>query len=447
MGKTLLEIFMTTKNGGEKTVYVGMSADVVHPGHLNVISKATEFGRVILGLLTDQAIASYKRLPFMSYEQRLVVMENIKGVDTVVPQTTLDYTENLRKLRPDYVIHGDDWKEGVQARTRAKVIEVLSEWGGELIEVKYTKGISSSQLKGALNALGTTPELRLKTLRRLINAKPVTRFMEVHNGLTGLIVENIGVDVNGRRQEFDGMWGSSLTDSVSRGMPDIEAVDISTRIQTMFEITEVTTKPIIFDGDTGGKNEHFAFTIRALERIGVSMVIIEDKSGLKRNSLFGSEANQLQVPIPEFTKKIELGRTARVTDDFMVVGRIESLVLKVGMDDALLRAQEYTNAGVDGIMIHSSENDPSEIIEFCKRFRDFEDTLPLITVPTTYNSITEEDLANAGVNVVIHANHLIRGAYPGMIKAAETILRNGRSLEADQDLLTIKDILQLIPGT
>ena len=430
-----------------KTVYVGMSADLVHPGHLNVISRAAELGSVTLGLLTDEAIASYKRLPFMSYEQRLIVMESIKGVDHVVPQTTLDYTENLRKLRPDYVVHGDDWKEGVQARTRSEVIAVLAEWGGELVEVEYTQGISSTQLNGALKAIGTTPETRLKTLRRLIDAKPIVRFMEVHNGLTGLIVENIGVDVDGRRQEFDGMWGSSLTDSVSRGMPDIEAVDISTRIQTMGEITEVTTKPIIFDGDTGGKNEHFAFTVRSLERIGVSMVIIEDKVGLKRNSLFGTEANQMQAPIPEFAQKIEVGREARITEDFMVVARIESLILKAGIDDALERAREYTKAGVDGIMIHSSEKDPAEIVEFCKRFRDFDGNIPIVTVPTTYNTITEAELADAGVNVVIHANHLVRGAYPGMVKAAETILKNGRSFEADRGLLSIKDILELIPGT
>lgn len=438
---------MTNNNNDSKTVYVGMSADLIHPGHLNVISKAAELGEVVLGLLTDEAIASYKRLPYMSYDQRRIVMENIVGISKVIPQETLDYRPNLRKVKPEYVVHGDDWKEGIQKRTRTDVVNTLAEWGGELVEVPYTEGISSTQLNGALKALGTTPEIRLKRLRRLIEAKPITRFMEVHNGLTGLIVENIGVDVDGRRREFDGMWGSSLTDSVSRGKPDIEAVDISTRIQTMTEITEVTTKPIIFDGDTGGKNEHFAFTVRSLERIGVSMVIIEDKIGLKRNSLFGTDANQQQAPVSEFAKKIELGRAARVTDDFMVVARIESLILKAGMDDAIERSKAYIAAGVDGIMIHSSEKDPAEILEFCNRFRDFEDTIPLVTVPTTYNSVTESDLAAAGVNVVIHANHLVRGAYPGMINAAETILKHGRSLEADDQLLTIKDILELIPGT
>jgi phosphoenolpyruvate phosphomutase / 2-hydroxyethylphosphonate cytidylyltransferase len=438
---------MATNNAAEKIVYVGMSADLVHPGHLNVIAKAAELGNIVLGLLTDEAIASYKRLPYMTYEQRRIVMENIKGVSKVIPQATLDYSDNLRKIRPNYVVHGDDWKEGVQERTRAKVVSILSEWGGELVEVPYTTGISSTQIHEAMKAVGTTPEIRLKRLRRLIDSKPISRFMEVHNGLTGLIVENIGVEVDGRRQEFDGMWGSSLTDSVSRGKPDIEAVDISTRIQTMMEITEVTTKPIIFDGDTGGKNEHFAFTVRSLERIGVSMVIIEDKVGLKRNSLFGTDAGQQQAPIADFAHKIEAGRNARVTDDFMVVARIESLILEAGMDDAIERAKAYAKAGVDGIMIHSSVKDPSEILEFCKRFRDYESDLPLITVPTTYNSITESELAEAGVNVVIHANQLVRGAYPGMINAAKSILQSGRSLEADDELLTIKEILQLIPGT
>jgi len=438
---------MTHNDRPQKTAYVGMSADLVHPGHLNVIARAAELGSVVLGLLTDEAIASYKRLPYMTYEQRRIVVENIKGISKVIPQTTLDYTANLRLLKPEYVVHGDDWKEGVQERTRAQVVSVLAEWGGELVEVPYTTGISSTQLNNALRAVGTTPEIRLKKLRRLIAAKPITRFIEVHNGLTGLIVENVGVDIDGHRKEFDGMFGSSLTDSVSRGKPDIEAVDISTRIQTMMEITEVTTKPIIFDGDTGGRNEHFAFTVRSLERIGVSMVIIEDKVGRKRDSLFGTDAGQQQAPIADFTTKIEAGRNARVTDDFMVVARIESLILKAGMEDAVERAKEYVKAGVDGIMIHSSVKDPAEILEFCGRFRDFEDTLPLVTVPTTYNSITETELADAGVNIVIHANHLVRGAYPGMIKAAETILKTGRSLEADDRLLTINEILELIPGT
>lgn len=423
-----------------------MSADLIHPGHLNVIIKAAELGEVTLGLLTDKAIASYKRLPYMTFEQRKTVVQNIKGVSHVVAQTTLDYTPNLRHIKPDYVVHGDDWKEGVQRSVRESVIAVLSEWGGELVEVPYTQGISSTQLNGALRAIGTTPELRMKRLRRLIDAKPFVRIMEVHNGLTGLIVENLTVNVDGRSRDFDGMWSSSLTDAVSRGKPDIEAVDISTRLQTLNEIAEVTTKPIIFDGDTGGKVEHFEFAVRALERVGVSMVIIEDKIGLKRNSLFGTEGNQQQDSIPEFQHKIERGRRARVTDDFMVVSRIESLVLKAGMDDAISRAKAYVDSGVDGVMIHSSEKDPSEILEFCKRFRDFDDRKPLIVVPTTYNSITESELAEVGVNVVIHANHLLRGAYPGMINVAQNILEHGRSLEADDDLLPIKDILKLIPG-
>jgi phosphoenolpyruvate phosphomutase / 2-hydroxyethylphosphonate cytidylyltransferase len=438
---------LSSSNKNGNAVYVGMSADLIHPGHLNVISKAAELGEVTLGLLTDEAIASYKRLPFMTFDQRRIVVEHIKGVTNVVAQTTLDYVPNLRQIKPDYVVHGDDWKEGIQRNVRESVINVLSEWGGQLVEVPYTQGISSTDLNGALKSIGTTPEMRMKRLRRLIDAKPIVRVMEAHNGLTGLIVENTKIEHEGRPREFDAIWSSSLTDAVSRGKPDIEAVDISARIQTLNEIAEVTTKPFIFDGDTGGKIEHFEFSVRALERIGVSMVIIEDKIGLKRNSLFGAEAQQQQDSIPDFQSKIERGRAARVTDDFMVVSRIESLILKAGMDDAMKRAKAYVEAGVDGVMIHSSVSDPSEILEFCNRFRDFNDQIPLVVVPTSYNSITETELSEAGVNVVIHANHLIRGAYPGMVSAAETILKNGRSFEADDELLAIKDILRLIPGT
>jgi phosphoenolpyruvate mutase len=433
--------------GGRKTAYVGMSADLIHPGHLNVISRAAELGEVTVGLLTDSAIASYKRLPHMSYEQRKIVIENVKNVVSVIPQDTLDYRENLRELRPDYVIHGDDWKEGVQQKTRQQVIDTLSEWGGELVEVAYTEGISSTMLNNAVMAIGTTPEVRLKKLRRLIDAVPVVRMLEVHNALTGLIVEKTSIDSGNSTKQFHGMWCSSLTDSVSRGKPDIEAVDISQRVQTLMEITEVTTKPIIFDGDTGGIEEHFTFTVRALERAGVSAVIIEDKVGLKRNSLFGDEANQMQAPKEDFASKIETGRAARVTDEFMVISRIESLVLNQGLDDALGRAHTYVEAGTDGVMIHSASKDPAEILGFCRRFRKVNSATPIVVVPTTYNSATESDLADVGVNVVIHANHLIRAAYPGMIDVAKSILEHDRSMEADSDLMSIRDILELIPGT
>lgn len=427
-----------------KKVYVGMSADLVHPGHMNILKVAAEYGEVTVGLLTDKAIASYKRLPYMTYEQRKAVIENIKGVKEVIPQETLDYRPNLELVRPEIVVHGDDWKEGIQAKTRQQVIDTLAKWGGELVEPSYTDGISSTALNKSLKELGTTPDIRRSRLRRLIDSKDVVRIMEAHNALSGLIVENIKGD-NG--VEYDGMWSSSLTDSTSKGKPDIEAVDLSTRINTINEIFEVTTKPMIYDADTGGIAEHFAFTVRTLERTGISAVIIEDKTGLKKNSLFGNEVAQTQDTIENFCQKIQAGKRAQITDDFMIVSRIESLILEAGMDDAVKRAKAYIEAGTDGIMIHSRQKSPDEVLEFCKTLRAYNQNIPIIVVPTSYNQITAKELGEAGINVVIYANHMLRAAYPGMKNVAKSILENDRSLEAEKELLSIKEILDLIPGT
>lgn len=429
-----------------KTVYVGMSADLVHAGHMNVLKKASELGEVIVGLLTDQAIASYKRLPFLTYEQRAAVVENIKGVARVVPQTTLNYVPNLREYRPDYVVHGDDWREGVQRETRQKVIDALNEWGGELVEVSYTPGISSTQINKSLKEIGTTPGIRLKRLRRLIMSKDIVRVIEVHSGLTGLIAESIQTECNGVKKEFDAMWASSLTESTSKGKPDIEAVDVSARLTMLNEVLEVTTKPLIFDGDTGGKLEHFVFTVKSLERLGVSAVIIEDKVGLKRNSLFGTDVPQIQDSIENFCLKITAGKKAQVTDDFMVIARIESLIAGAGHDDALTRAFAYVEAGADGIMIHSKSDKPDEVLEFCRRFRHKNSNTPIVVVPSTYSQIYEKELAAAGVNVVIYANQLLRSAYPAMQKTAISILTNERAFEASKDIMSIKEIIKLIPG-
>lgn len=430
----------------QKTVYVGMSADLVHPGHLNVIKRASELGAVTVGLLTDEAIASYKRLPYMGFDQRRVVIENIKGVNRVVPQTTLDYVHNLRALKPDYVVHGDDWRSGVQKSVRERVIKVLAEWDGELVEVEYTKGISSSQLNMALKEIGTTPDIRLRKLRRLLNAKKMVRLLEVHNGLTGLIVENTSVNDNGVKKEFDGMWASSLTDSTAKGKPDIEAVDLTSRMHTLNDVLEVTTKPIVYDGDTGGKPEHFVFTVKTLERMGVSAVIIEDKVGLKRNSLYGTSVPQTQDTIEGFSHKISAGKQAQLTNDFMIIARIESLILGHGVEDALARARAYIDAGADGIMIHSSKKDANEILDFCRKYRALDLKVPLVAVPTSYNHITEDELSGAGINVVIYANHLLRSAYPAMISTAQSILEHGRSSDVDSDLMPVNDIINLIPG-
>ena len=429
-----------------KKVYIGMSADLIHKGHLNIIAEGSKLGKVIIGLLTDEAIASYKRLPLITFKERKTIVENLKGVDKVVPQTTLDYVPNLMKLKPDYVVHGDDWKSGVQKEIRQRVIKVLNEWGGELVEPKYTEGISSTNLINAVKAQGITPAKRMETLRRLINVKPIVRIMEAHNGLTGLIVEKTSIEKNGKNLEFDGIWESSLTDSTSKGKPDTELVDFTSRFQSIEEILEVTTKPIIVDGDTGGKIEHFKFRVKTLERLGVSAIIIEDKIGSKRNSLFGTDVEQHQDTIENFSKKINEGKKSLITEDFMIIARIESLILNNGIDDSLERAKAYIEAGADGIMIHSKEKDGKEIIEFCNNYNIFETRVPLVVVPSTYDHMSEGDLQKLGINVVIYANHLIRSAYPSMVKTAENILKNGRAEEASKKYcMPIKDIISLIP--
>jgi len=432
----------------QKKVYVGMSADMIHPGHLNIINEAAKLGRVTVGVLTDAAIASYKRLPYLTYEQRAQIVASIKGVDEVIPQTTLDYVPNLRQLKPDFVVHGDDWKEGVQKQTRQRIIEAMAEWGGKVIDIPYTKGISSTAMNQRLKEIGTTPEVRLKRLRRLIGAKKIVRICESHSGLTGLIIENTSVVVNGIKHEFDGMWASSLTDSTAKGKPDIEAVDLTTRLHDLNDALEVTTKPVIFDGDTGGRTEHFVFTVRTLERLGISAVIIEDKTGLKKNSLFGTDAIQTQDSVDNFCNKIRSGKQAQITEDFMIIARCESLIAGNTVDDALERCFAYVEAGADGIMIHSKDKSGDDIKEFCQRFREKNKTRPLVAVPTTYNQFTEDELASWGINVVIYANHLLRAAYPAMVNCAKSILSHGRALEASRDYcMSVKEILELIPGT
>ena len=430
-----------------KKVYVGMSADLVHPGHINLIQKASDLGEVTVGLLTDEAIASYKRIPHMTFEQRRAVISNIKGVENVVTQNSLSYADNLRKFRPNIVVHGDDWREGIQEKTRKEVVDILDEIGGELVEVSYTPGISSTMLHELIKTIGTTPSNRLAMLRRLLRAKPLIKVNEVHNGLTGLITESTSVVKDGRNVEFDAMWSSSLTDSTAKGKPDIEAVDMTSRMSSVNDIFEVTAKPMIFDADTGGKIEHFVFTVKSLERLGVSAVVIEDKVGLKKNSLFGTEVKQTQDSIEAFQEKISVGKQAQITDDFMIIARIESLILGAGMNDALERAVAYISAGADVIMIHSREAEPTEIFEFCEKYHKLERTVPLMVVPSSFNNVTEDEWEQRGVNIVCYANHMLRAAYPAMLDVAKSILSHGRSFEANNKCLSIKEILDLIPGT
>ena len=428
-------------------IYLGLTGDIIHPGIINIINEGAKHGELIVGLLTDSAIVSHKRLPYLTYEQRKQVVENIKGVSEVVPQEDWSYIPNLKKLKPDFIIHGDDWKSGSLSKIRDEVIEVMKEWGGEVIEVPYTKGINSSALASNMHSIGTTPEIRMKTLRRLIEAKSVVRIMEAHSGLSGLIIENLEVQKDDGVHRYDGMWSSSLTDSTSKGKPDIEAVDLTTRLQSLTDILECTTKPIIFDGDTGGKTEHFVFTVRTLERNGVSAIIIEDKVGLKKNSLFGTEAKQELADVEDFCHKISEGKKAQVTKDFMIIARLESLIAGHSVDEALERAFAYVKAGADGVMIHSKEKHGKDIKEFCERFRKEYEKVPIVLVPTTYNQFTEKELAGWGANIIIYANHMLRASYPAMLKAAQTILEAERSLEVNDMCLSIKQILELIPGT
>jgi phosphoenolpyruvate mutase len=429
------------------SVYIGMTVDILHHGHINVIEQARQYGDVVIGLLTDSAVADHKQLPYLTYEQRVKIVENIKGVTRVVPQEDWDYAPNLRRYRPDFMVHGDDWRKGPLAPYRQKALDALAEFGGKLIEVAYTQGALSQAMVSQLQGRGTTPDIRRNTLRRLLAAKPISRFIEAHNPISALIAENASVDVAGKVRQFDGFWSSSFTDSTARGRPDIESLDISSRLANVNDIFEVTTKPLIFDGDTGGKPEHFELNVRSMERLGISAVIIEDKKGLKKNSLLGNEVAQNQEDCESFCNKIRMGRASCVGRDFMVIARVESLVLDKGMLDAVRRATAYVEAGAEGIMIHSRKKVADEVFEFARLFRKGFPTVPLVCVPTSFNTVTEETLAEHGFNIVIYANQLLRAAYPAMWHVANEILRNGRSAEVDSHLLDIKEMLTLIPGT
>ncbi|MDY0278178.1 MAG: phosphoenolpyruvate mutase [Acholeplasma sp.] len=431
-----------------KKIYIAIGADILHTGHINVINAGSRLGEVTLGILSDEAIASYKRLPVFDYETRKSIFGNLKNVVDVIKQDTIDYTQNLELLKPDYVVHGDDWREGSQKLIREKVIHTLAQWGGQLVEVPYTKGLSATDTQALISKDLKAPDYRRGQLRRMLNLKPYVSVMEASNGLTGLIVENAKVydEETSLSKEFDAMWISSLCDSTFKGKPDIELVDLTSRLNTINEVMEVTTKPIILDGDTGGKEEHFVFNVKTLERIGVSAIIIEDKTGLKKNSLFGTDVQQTLADPEEFAHKIKVGKNALTTRDFLIFARLESLIAGYGVDDALKRAKIYVEAGADGVMIHSKEKHGNDIIEFLEKFREYSKDIPVIVVPTTYNHLTEKELSDKGANIIIHANHLLRSAYPAMMKTAESILKYGRSKEADEYCMPVKQILNLIPG-
>lgn len=427
-----------------KKVYTCFCTDVIHEGHLNIINKAAEYGEVIVGVLSDEAMVRFNRFPTVSFEERIKMVEEIEKVSQVVVQQEIMYDKIIEELHPDYVIHGDNWMEGPMKAIRDNVEALLSAYGGQIIDVPYTYNENVKLIDSRMKEKLAMPEYRRKRLRQLIEIRDIVKTIEVHSGLTGLIAEKTVVEHNGELDQFDAMWISSLCDSTAKGKPDIELVDMTSRFRTIDDVTEVTTKPIIFDGDTGGLTEHFVYTVRSLEKMGVSAIIIEDKVGLKKNSLFGTEVEQTQDTIEHFCEKIAAGKKVQLTDDFMIIARIESLILEQGMEDALNRARAYVKAGADGIMIHSRKKDPEEILTFCDEFRKEDAKTPIVVVPTSFNMITEAELAEHGVNVVIYANQLTRSAFPAMEETAKDILRYHRAQEVDSRLLPIKDIISLI---
>ncbi len=425
-------------------VYTCFCTDVIHEGHLNILREAAKYGDVYVGVLSDEAMVGFNRFPTISLKERMGIVKETGFVHEVLVQDEITYDQIVESLRPDYIVHGDNWKEGPENFIRENVLQNIKKWGGELIEVPYTYNEKVKRIDDLMKEKLAMPEFRRKRLRQLISMRPVVKALEVHSGLTALIAEKTVVESGGRLDQFDAMWISSLCDSTAKGKPDIELVDMSSRIRTIDDVMDVTTKPIILDGDTGGLVEHFVYNVRTLERMGVSAVIIEDKTGLKKNSLFGTEVEQTQDSIENFCDKIIAGKQALRTEDFMIIARIESLILEQGMEDALKRAFAYVKAGADGIMIHSRKKSPEEILEFCRKFREKNPRTPIVVVPTSFNSITEEELAVAGVNIVIYANQLTRSAFPAMQNTAVEILRNHRALEVDSKLMPFKDIIRLI---
>ena len=427
-----------------KSVYACFSTDVIHEGHLHIIQEAQAYGELTIGVLTDEALIKFDRFPTITFDERFQMMQKLDGVAHVVAQSTVSYTENLQKLKPDYVIHGDNWKTNEQKIIRDNVLNVLSTWGGQLIEVPYTRTEKVQHIDKVMHDKLAMPEFRRKRLRQLLQLRPIVKALEVHSGITALIAEKTIVQNKEELDQFDAMWISSLCDSTAKGKPDIELVDMSSRIRTIDDVMDVSTKPIILDGDTGGLIEHFVYNVRTLERLGVSAIIIEDKTGLKKNSLFGNDVEQTQDSIAHFCEKIKAGKQAQLSEDFMIIARIESLILEKGIADALQRAYAYVAAGADGIMIHSRQKTPDEIFAFCDAFRQKDKNTPIVVVPTSYHSVLEEQLAAHGINIVIYANQLTRSAFPAMQETAASILKHHRAKEADAQLMSIKDIITLI---
>jgi phosphoenolpyruvate phosphomutase len=430
----------------QKTVFVVMSAEIFHPGHLNIIKVARDLGEVTVGLATDRFNARYKRLTLMSYEDRKAIVENINGVKNVIAQDTLDLAPILRELRPDYFVHGDDWKFGPLKAVRQQVLEVMQEWGGVLVEPPYTEGISSTKLNAAWRSIGATPETRIRHFRRMLEFQPVVRLLEVHNSLSGIIIERTLVEGNERDKEFDGMWYSDLTDSLAKGKPNSSFVDLTSRINTIHGILESTTKPLIVEAGNGGITEHFVSTVKTLERLGVSAVVIADKVGYE-GAVFSLNGNEpVQEDVNDFARKIASGKKTQVNKDFSIITQINSLVMHEDVENALRRARVYIEAGVDALMIHSNVETLTDFFEFCRSYRNLEDKVPLLAAIPARSSLDEDQLISAGVQFIVYPDQLLRAAYTSMLNAAKTLLIQARASDVDELYAPISEICDFVPG-
>ncbi len=427
-------------------VYVSMTMEILHNGHLKILKEARRHGRVTVGLLTDQALENKKALPLLSFEQRREILEALDCVDEVIAQDTWGFDAVLDRHKPKVFVHGDKWDGPLQGM-RERVIAKLESYGGQFVELPYSHEFDTGNIAPQMTAALASPYARQKAFRRLLQSHRLVRLLEAHSPLAALIGENMQVEREGKTLQFDGFWSSSLTDSTEMGLPDIEALDMSRRFQNIDEIFEVTTKPLVMDADTGGKPEHFELRARTMERMGIAAAIIEDKTGLKKNSLLGTDVPQTQATVEQFCEKIQAGIEGQKYNGMMIIARLESLILGKGVDDALMRAEAYVAAGAGAVMIHSKETEPDEVFAFTGQFRQTHPTIPIVVVPSSYNRVMDHELQAHGVKVIIYANHMLRASYKAMDKVARAILANGRTAEIEDDIISIKQILKLIPGT
>ncbi|MDJ0824059.1 MAG: phosphoenolpyruvate mutase [Rhodobacter sp.] len=427
-------------------VYVSMTAEILHNGHLRILKEAKKHGRVTVGLLTDRALENKKPIPLLSFEQRKEILEALDCVDEVIAQDEWDYDACIDTHKPRVFVHGDKW-DGPLTGMRERAIARLESYGGTFVELPYSHEFDGTHIAPQMAASLATPFAKQKAFRRMMQSKRLVRFLEAHSPLAALIGEHTKVQRNGDVLQYDGFWSSSLTDSTEMGLPDIEALDVTRRLQNIDEIFEVTTKPLVFDADTGGKAEHFELKVRTMERMGIAAAIIEDKTGLKKNSLLGTSVPQTQASIPEFQEKIRAGIEGQKYRGMMIIARLESLILGQGIDDALRRADAYVTAGAGAVMIHSKERDPAQVFAFTDAFAQDHPEVPIVAVPSSYNTVHDHELQAHGIKMIIYANHMLRSSYKAMEQTARAILEHGRTAEIEDEIITIPQILKLIPGT